>query len=103
MKLVASNDPFPDDAITVCEAAKLCRVSRKTISRRLKAGHLRLWKDRVSGRIRLSRADVLALWQARVPGGYRPPRTPRPSGKREAEKAAALRRVREQLGLPPLA
>ncbi|HKI30294.1 MAG TPA: helix-turn-helix domain-containing protein [Gemmataceae bacterium] len=101
MKLRTSNDPFPTDPVTVCEAAALVRVSRKTISRRLAQGKLRCWVERTSGRIRLSRADVLALFEARVPAGFRPPRPPKPSGKREQEKAAALARVRAKLGRPP--
>lgn len=101
MALRLSNDPFPDDALTVHQAADLCRVSAKTISRRIWAGHLRVWRDRVSGRIRLSKADVASLWECRVPGGAlaRPRRVS--TRKREQEKAAALRHVREMCGLDP--
>ena len=63
MALRTTDDPFPADAVTVHEAASLVRVSAKTISRRMWQGHLRCWRDKVSGRIRLSRADVLALWE----------------------------------------
>ena len=93
----ASSDPFPEDAITVHDAAELVKVSAKTISRRIHRGQLRHWRDRISGRIRLSRADVMQLWQARVPAGRQGPR-PSPA-RREAEKREATEWCREHLGI----
>jgi excisionase family DNA binding protein len=100
MPLRPSNDPFPEDVITVHEAAALVRVSAKTISRRLWAGHLRHWRDQFSGRIRLSRADVVALWECRAPGGAAARARKVSPGKRAAERAAALKLAREMCGLP---
>ena len=97
MSLKLSADPFPSDPLTVCQAAELVRVSRMTISRRMGQGHLRHWRDRVSGRVRLSRADVLALYECRAPMNYR--RRVNTSAT-ERQKAATVERVRKMFGLP---
>ena len=90
MALRTTNDPFPADAVTVHEAAALVRVSAKTISRRIWAGHLRHWRDRVSGRVRLSRADVMALWEPTAAGkGPRLEIAPPRQREAEARQAAA--------------
>jgi excisionase family DNA binding protein len=87
--------------VTVHQAAALVRVSAKTISRRLWAGHLRHWRDRVSGHVRLSKADVFDLWQCRAPGGAEAAARARRAApaKRRAEQEAALIRVRKLLGM----
>jgi excisionase family DNA binding protein len=53
----------PEDIITVAEAAKLLKVSRQSIAIYMKSGRLRAFRlsDNPKGRVRLSRADVLAL------------------------------------------
>lgn len=53
----------PEDIITVKEAAKLLRVSRQMIGKYVASGRLRAFRlsPSVHGRVRLSKADVLAL------------------------------------------
>jgi excisionase family DNA binding protein len=99
--LRSSDDPFPSDPVSVHQAAALVRVSAKTISRRLWAGHLRHWKDRLSGRIRLSKADVFGLFECRVPGGAEAAARARRAlpSRRKAEAEAALVRVKKMLNM----
>lgn len=53
----------PEDLVTVAEAAKLLKVSRQSIAIYMKSGRLRAFRlsDNPKGRVRLSKADVLAL------------------------------------------
>jgi hypothetical protein len=67
------------------------------ISRRIQQGKLRHWRDRVSGRVRLSRADVLALYECRAPANYRRRLN---TTAHERQQAATVERVRKTFGLP---
>lgn len=53
---------LPEDTITAKVAARLVGVHVSAVYRWVMSGRLRAW--RVGGRLRLSRADVLAVIQA---------------------------------------
>lgn len=53
---------LPEDTITAKAAARLVGVHVSAVYRWVMSGRLRAW--RVGGRLRLSRADVLAVVQA---------------------------------------
>lgn len=56
----SGNTPVPDDWLSVTDAAAVLSVSRRTVYRYIELGHLP--KRYLPGnRLRLARADVLAL------------------------------------------
>ena len=83
MRLPFSHDPLPEDHISTTEAAKLAKVHPVLLCRWVRKGRLRAWK--LVGRVRVSRADVLAL---AVPVEERPglPARPRKLSPRRREE-----------------
>lgn len=73
----------PADLITVQGAANLLKVHPATCYRLIRTGGLRAWK-RLGGRVRVSRADVLALL---VPVVVRSPLEVPPARTHESEAA----------------
>jgi excisionase family DNA binding protein len=105
MNLQTSNDPFPPDPITPPRAANLADVSLPTIYRRIQRGQLRAWKDVVSGRLRVSRSDVVALWRVRevrpAPARFAglTPRQRAARERRRAEEKAAATAALDRMGV----
>src|SRR3954447_15463533 len=101
MNVPDTDDPLPADPVKPSRAATLIGVKPRAICRRIERGQLRAWRD-VNGHLRVSEAEVRAMW-VRVRKGEPVPRVPAVSERRRKEDVArAVREMRKELKLPPL-
>lgn len=61
---------FPDDLMSLAETSELLGVSLRTVFRYLRAGHLRPYRDTLSNRVYVSRAQALTWVAERYEARY---------------------------------
>lgn len=84
-------DQAPADAIGTTEAAALVHVKRQDLVKWITAGKLRAWRNVLTGKYRVSRADVLAILQPVVVGKKGAPLTATETRRRRVWDQSVLR------------